>query len=148
MPFPFHEVAKDALPNLTAENYRITSPTSWQYNCIAWVIGISDAWWWPVPGRYWPAEVPREENIDAFLSALATRGYSPCLSGDVEVEREKIAIYCVGVAPTHAARQLADGWWTSKLGPSFDIEHADLEALAGGVYGEPRILLSSRKKEA
>ena len=34
--------------------------------------------------------------------------------------------------PTHAARQLANGWWTSKLGPSFDIEHIDLNAIAGG----------------
>jgi hypothetical protein len=35
MPAPFHELVQHLLPNLTAETYRITSPASWQYNCIA-----------------------------------------------------------------------------------------------------------------
>jgi hypothetical protein len=35
--------------------------------------------------------------------------------------------------PTHAARQLPDGTWTSKLGISEDIQHA-LDDLAGAVY--------------
>ncbi|MCI0637958.1 MAG: hypothetical protein L0Y72_23715 [Gemmataceae bacterium] len=36
--------------------------------------------------------------------------------------------------PTHAARQLPTGRWSSKLGPSEDIEH-DLHALEGEIYG-------------
>ena len=48
----------------------------------------------------------------------------------------------MGDVPTHAARQLPNGWWTSKLGPSFDIEHATPEAVAGGVYGDPVLFLS------
>jgi hypothetical protein len=36
--------------------------------------------------------------------------------------------------PSHAARQLRDGTWTSKLGMSEDIQHA-LEDLTGEVYG-------------
>jgi hypothetical protein len=142
MSAPFHELARDVLPNLTAENYRITSPASWQYNCIAWAVGISDSWWWPVPGRFWPPDVPREETLEAFVAALGTRGFSACSSAQVEVDLEKIALYSTGTVPTHAARQLANGWWTSKLGPSFDIEHANLEALAGGVYGDPVAFLS------
>jgi hypothetical protein len=141
MPALFHELARHVLPNLTAENYCITSPTSWQYNCIAWALGLSDAWWWPVPGRFWPAGVPREETVEAFLAALGTRGYSSCSSSEVEVGLEKIAVYSTGNVPTHAALQLFNGWWTSKLGPSFDIEHSNLEALAGGVYGDPVALL-------
>lgn len=43
--------------------------------------------------------------------------------------------------PAHAARQLADGSWTSKCGRSEDIRHT-LEGLAGDVYGEPTIFLS------
>jgi hypothetical protein len=38
--------------------------------------------------------------------------------------------------------KLSSGWWTSKLRPSFDIEHASLEAVAGGVYGDPVAFLS------
>jgi hypothetical protein len=137
MPLPLHEIALHVLPNLTADNYRITSDTSWQYNCIAWALGIADAWWWPVPGRYWPPHVPREETLAAFLASFATRGFTPCVTADLELGLEKIALYALGAVPTHAARQLSNGAWTSKLGPSFDIEHADLRALAGGVYGEP-----------
>jgi len=36
--------------------------------------------------------------------------------------------------PTHAARQLENGRWTSKLGELEDIEH-DLHHLASGAYG-------------
>ncbi len=142
MPTPFHEFARDALPNLRAHNYRITSPTTWEYNCIAWALGITDAWWWPAPGRYWPENVPREESVEAFLTMFATQRYSSCSSVDVEAGVEKIALYTADSIPTHAARQLANGWWTSKLGPSFDIEHANLEAVGGGVYGASVVILS------
>src|SRR5258708_7721831 len=120
---PFHETTRAVLPNLTADNYRITSPTSWEYNCIAWTVAITTVWWWPVPGRLGPPGVPREENLEAFRAALGTQGFSPCATAEMESGLEKIALYAVGPVPTHAARQLSTGWWTSKLGPSFDIEH-------------------------
>ena len=37
--------------------------------------------------------------------------------------------------PTHASRQLSNGRWTSKLGPSERIEH-DFDALEGAAYGQ------------
>ncbi len=140
----FHELVRESLPRLTADNYRVTSPATWEYNCIAWAAGDTDAWWWPVPGRYWPASVPREESLAAFLAAFATLGYAPCPTADLEPGLEKIALYAVGNTPTHAARQLASGLWTSKLGPSLDIEHLTLDALAGGVYGDPVVVLARR----
>jgi hypothetical protein len=42
--------------------------------------------------------------------------------------------------PTHAARLLPSGLWTSKLGEWEDIEH-DLHALEGDVYGTVALLL-------
>lgn len=36
--------------------------------------------------------------------------------------------------PTHAARQLENGKWTSKLGQLEDIEH-ELDGLVGDKYG-------------
>jgi hypothetical protein len=42
--------------------------------------------------------------------------------------------------PTHAARLLPSGLWTSKLGEWEDIEH-DLLALEGDVYGTVALLL-------
>jgi hypothetical protein len=37
---------------------------------------------------------------------------------------------------THAARQLPNGKWTSKLGKGEDIEHDTPDDVSGGIYGE------------
>jgi hypothetical protein len=42
--------------------------------------------------------------------------------------------------PTHAARQLASGRWTSKLGKAEDIEH-ELRDLEGDVYSSVVLVL-------
>ncbi len=42
--------------------------------------------------------------------------------------------------PEHAARQLANGRWTSKLGRAEDIEH-QLHDLEGEVYGTVALLM-------
>ena len=42
---------------------------------------------------------------------------------------------------THAARQLPDGWWTSKLGPDEDILHRTPQGLAGDLYGHVRMVM-------
>ncbi len=141
---PFHELVQDSLPRLTAENYRITSPATWDYNCIAWAVGITDTWWWPSPGRYWPEGVAREETVAAFMAAFGLHGYLPVPNSDLEQEMEKIAIYALEGVPTHAARQLADGWWTSKLGPNIDIAHETTDAIAGGVYGIVVVVLGRK----
>ena len=123
----YHERLRHLLPRLTADNYRETSPATWKYNCIAWAVGTMDVWWWPLPGRYWPEGVPREETVAAFFAALATVGFLPGATPDLEPDVEKVALYAIGVTPTHAARQLSNGWWTSKLGPAIDIEHRSLD---------------------
>lgn len=124
-------------PNLAAEGYSITSPATPQYNCIAWAAGREDQWWWPDPfGQYyWPASALREETQDAFRQAYESIGYSPCPEGGRESGVEKIAVYALPTGPTHAARQIPDGRWTSKLGQLEDIEHNTLAALEGLRYG-------------
>jgi hypothetical protein len=140
----FHEAVRAALPRLTPDNYRLSSPPSLVYNCIAWAAGVTDAWWWPIPGRFWPAGSPREETLAAFLAVFATLGYSPCDKSELEPGLEKVALYAKGDTPTHAARQLASGQWTSKLGPNVDIEHATPDAVAGGVYGDVVAILGRK----
>lgn len=68
-------------------------------------------------------------------------GYEVCDNTELEVGFEKIAIYgdSDGEA-THAARQLPNGKWTSKLGRWEDIEH-ELEGLTGEMYGEVKQIL-------
>jgi hypothetical protein len=131
-----HERFRNELPRLTADNYNETSPASWAYNCIAWAAGATDKWWWPAHGRYWPPDAPLEETITAFLAVFAKLNYSSVSTADFEVGVEKIVLYAVAERPTHAARQLSNGIWTSKLGPSIDIEHATPDDVAGGTYGE------------
>lgn len=138
-------------PNLTSQNYEETSPATTLYNCIAWGVGNDARWWWPDPANayYWPQGVPREESIAAFELAFATMGYARCTNGTLEADVEKVAIYGILVGgeiyPTHAARQLPDGRWTSKLGTCEDIEHDTPEVLNGPAYGSTVCFLARRR---
>jgi len=125
-----------AFPKLSATNHLPTSPADIQYNCIAWAASENDVWWWPDPMlvKYWPEDVPRLETLDSFIQAFSTKGYAPCSDGQVESGFEKVALYALNSKPTHAARQLSDGNWTSKLGGHCDISHT-LDALDGPAYG-------------
>lgn len=128
-------------PNLNAEGYVPTSPPTPVYNCIAWAAGDTTHFWWPHPKAHWPAGVPLEETIDAFIAAYKTLGYEICLSGAHEAGVEKIAVYALNGAPKHAARQLPDGTWTSKLGKNIDISHT-LAGLVGLCYGDVAFYMS------
>jgi hypothetical protein len=98
--------------------------------------------WEPDPYNmyYWRPNVPRELTIDAFMRAYGTLGYVECADGTVEPGFEKIALYGKqmpwgDIDPTHAARQLPDRRWTSKLGPAEDITHATPTDVDGPEYG-------------
>ena len=126
-----------AFPNLRSSGYRITSPESPEYNCIAWAAQDTERWWWPDPfdTYYWPQGVSRQETVAAFVQAYAELGFIRCESNAFEPGVEKIAIYVDSSGkPTHAARQLPSGKWTSKLGESEDIEHL-LDGLISPIYG-------------
>src|SRR5262245_58256884 len=117
---------------LKGSNYRVSSPATPTYNCIAFAAGRDDRWWWPGPFSYWPAGVPKDETLEAFVLAFGTLGYTVCDDGLPEVGFEKVAIYADRYGtPTHMARQLNTGIWVSKCGELEDIEHDTLEALEG-----------------
>lgn len=130
-------------PNLRTDGFSITSPRDATYNCIAWAAHDTERWWWPTSPYFWPESVPREESIDAFIRAYATIGFVPCENAVPEAGYEKVAIYAdTGGVPTHAARQLPDGRWTSKLGGSEDIEHGTIRALEDSDYGRVAVTLA------
>src|SRR5205823_3917683 len=106
------------------------------YNCIAWAVGRTDRPWWPAAGgdAYWPDGIPNEETVEAFVLAFATLGFEPCDRGDPEPGYEKIALYARDGKPTHAARQLPDGKWTSKLGKESVVTHNTPRGVEGPVY--------------
>jgi hypothetical protein len=133
-----------AFPGLRETEFRITSPRDVGYNCIAFVLGLTHQWWWPsLPGRgsAWPASLPVSDRLEAFLQMFRLHGYEPSDTEDLEPGMEKVAIYGHEGEVAHAARQLPDGNWTSKLGQSYDIEH-DLRALEGDRYGQVLAILS------
>jgi hypothetical protein len=126
-------------PGLHGREYQETSPATRKYNCIAWAAGDTTQWWWPEKAdasedTYWPPHVPPEKTLDAFRDAFGTLGYVVCNDDRLEAGYEKVALFALQSVPKHAARQLPNGRWTSKLGESEDIEHA-LHDLTGMVYG-------------
>jgi hypothetical protein len=133
---------KRRFPQLAATRLEVTSEDTPDYNCLAWVLGDQENWISPDLfdedlGLYpWPAGVPRENSVDAWMLALETYGFSRCNDGSLELGLDKIAIYfnarteCI-----HFALQLTTELWTSKIGPWEDISH-ELDGLTGERYGE------------
>jgi hypothetical protein len=129
-------------PKLQACGYRRTSPPTHDYNCIAWAAGDSAKWWEPDPYNlmYWPDGVPRQSTLSSYIAAYASIGYKVCPDGSAEADFEKIALYTVNGIPKHAARQLLDGSWSSKLGPLDDIAHT-LEGIESPQYGTATVFM-------
>ena len=120
-------------PNLDPTVYEVTSPETPEYNCMVWAAGDSTRWWWPLSGAHWPSGAPRMETVDSFRIAFETMGYEVCPGQEYEQGFEKVAIYAhTDGVPTHVARQLENGRWTSKLGDWEDIEHDKPKDLENG----------------
>ena len=142
-------------PNLRRGEYRVTSDETSDYNCIAHAAGKADNWWWPDdPPAHWPGGLEKQTTLECFVLAYQTEGYMRCeaQSRDLEAGIEKVAIYVDDDGePTHAARQLADGSWTSKLGDWEDIEHMTLEAMedvngSDLAYGRVALILRRQRR--
>lgn len=130
-------------PALKRHPFEITSDPADFYNCIAWAAGDNARFWWP--GRFWPKDVGKAVRIETFRKAFASVGYEVCDGSELEPEWEKVAIYELDGAPTHAARQLSDGRWSSKLGRYHDIAHT-LEGLNGDQYGTPTVFMRRARR--
>ena len=136
-------------PKLTEENARITSIDDRDYNCLAFVVGDSENFWWPKKeeGIYWPNEFPFLNTLPNVLNMLKAKfNFEKCDSSCLEIGYEKIAIYgeIESYLPKHYAKQLPNGKWKSKLGGLEDIEHDTLDALGGEFYGEPMAIVKRR----
>jgi hypothetical protein len=129
-------IPSDAFPRLTPHNHRVSSPADSEYNCIAWSAGDVEHWW--QPGVYWPLPVqPNNFGLEILERMFRALGYEPCgLDARLEADREKVALFGSAGFYTHAARQLPNGKWTSKLGKAEDIEHDSPNDVGGGLYGE------------
>ena len=121
-------------PKLTGDkSYVLTSDPSEDYNCFAFAAGMTNKWWGGI--YYWPHGVPIDESVRGTIRLYEHFGFQCCESPDLEDGFVKIALHARGDDVEHAARQLPDGRWTSKLGPDEDIAHA-LDSLEGDFYGK------------
>jgi hypothetical protein len=147
------------LENLRGSGYdnRPVSPQTlgrFGYNCIAYAASDTSQRWWPDPEKYksyWPPHLPREphnqETLENFIRAFEWKGYKKCGNGKFKSGIEKVAIFTNPSTntPTHAARQLESGVWTSKCGYLEDIQHETLTAVEGKTYGRVAVFLHRRR---
>jgi hypothetical protein len=143
---PKHIKKSTYFPRLNKKNHSVESDRDGGYNCIAFAAGITTIKWWPIfhKDAYWPADVPYSETVDAFVRAFGTLGYVECQDGSFVLGVEKIAIYSRDGTragrPTHAARQVDEKSWASKLGNDYDIHHRE-RVVSGGGYGEIAVFM-------
>jgi hypothetical protein len=135
-------IADPRFPNLTG--FRVTSPATDDYNCIAYACGHDDRWFWP--GRYWPRGFRLSSSVKVFRAVLALQGYAECADSTFEDGWEKLALYAVGDETKHAARQMATGEWTSKMGAEHDIVHPHADSLEGPEYGKVVLYMRRRRR--
>lgn len=129
------------------DDYEILAPASSEYNCISWSLGVTDRWIWPVQAR-------SSIFFSDFDDLYTRHGYRrlSTLAFDQLADHDKVVLYAKvnasGVLePTHAARQEADGSWTSKVGKMPLIRHLHPRDLEGGTYGEPyAVYVRARKR--
>ncbi|MEW6668330.1 MAG: hypothetical protein AB1512_24210 [Thermodesulfobacteriota bacterium] len=140
----------ESFPRLRESGYRVTSPATIEYSCIAWAAEDTVSWWWPdrLHQYYWPPGIPRNESVEAFVALFEGFGYEVCEDAEKQAEFEKIAIYVdISDKVTHASRQLESGAWTSKLGRLEDIEHA-FDGVSGSQYGSVAVIMRRPKRHS
>jgi hypothetical protein len=135
-------------PYLFSEGYEVTSIETFEYNCIAFAADVQVEWWWPDANgdAAWPISW-REETTECFIEAFQSLGYFGHESCDSSLEAgfEKIAVYSLRGVPTHAAKQLPDGRWKSKLGAWEDIEHNTPKAVEEYLYGKAVVFMKRQR---
>ena len=117
-------------PNINPTGYEWISEEDDNYNCVAWAAGINDEIWQDAPPGYkWPAS-RRTQGIESLVEVFENLGFEQCEDSSLEDGYDKVALYARNRLWGHAARQLSDGRWTSKLGvPGGDIVHATPECV-------------------
>lgn len=141
------QALKRLFPKLKDDlNFQVTSKRTPVYNCIAWAYHLNDRWMWPynevtmmLDGVcYWPTKEVMEPTIDNFIAAFRLKGYEVCDGFQHEDGFRKVALYAKPGTNicTHAARELSNGFWTSKLGKLEDIQHGDPTTIENNVYGK------------
>ena len=131
----------EAFPNLASEGFETVGQASELYNCIAYVAEDTSKWWWPDGTNYWPPWATLDTKMESLKEALAGLGYEQCDDSDPEDGYQKVALYEIQGRFQHAAVQMSNGRWRSKMGQGPVVEHRNPESLSGGPYGNPKVFM-------
>ena len=79
--------------------------------------------------------------MDSLKEACAGLGYRQGHKSHVEYGYQRVALYEVEDKCQHAAVQMPNGLWHSKMGHGPVIEHRSPESLSGGMYGDATVYM-------
>lgn len=142
------EFIEDRFPALRGTPWKIKSRKTKRYNCLAWAAREKHRRWDFAKGAYWPPGVKKAMGIAYLVGAFQAEGFSVCNENDCQTydsTADSIVVYERNRIGTHAARLLANGMWSSKLGDIEDVEHQTPEALSGDRYGYPRVYMKRKR---
>ena len=139
--------------------FRISSPLTTDYNCIAWAMGFTDRWVEntsttlvnTVNARFiwWPPGVKDSRECDALIKAFEAIGFEITNDGGYDPIFDKAVLYTDGKGWTHASRITGLGEEHSKFGEGWDAYHGK-DKFRNTDYGEPYAImqrLHARKQE-
>ena len=132
-------------PRLAKEGYAVTSDPDAEYNCIAYAAGHKTSWWSHVDGYHWP-NASRTPAINSLVEVFEGLGFERCANVSHEQGFTKVALYEKNGEWKHAAVQLEDGTWSSKLGMDEDINHQSPESVTGDLYGQVHCIMRRAKR--
>lgn len=121
-------------------------PASGQYNCVAYAAGDTSQPWSDEPEDYWPPEVARNPSITGLENLFRWLGFKKCRGSRLEADYHKVALYASKGLWTHAALQMPNGRWRSKLGNGVLIEHRTPLSLTGDLYGNVYLYMRKRSR--
>lgn len=130
-------------------NFKLTSPDTYQYNCIAYAMGMKDRWIdsSDLPWHWWPP-VSKGRNGSDLVEAFKYFGFVACgMDDSIEDDYDKVALYSNADGWTHAARVVGNGIYHSKFGASYDGTHSRGDVLQAH-YGDPFVIMKRRKTDA
>jgi hypothetical protein len=135
-------------PNLNLDDFIITSKINFFYNCFAWAAGYDDLNMQPSPNPMFgwlTGEIG--ETLENFEKQFNGLNFERTDNDEYEEGIEKVAFYVKNNEVQHASRQLENGWWTTKLGASEDIEYKTLTGLEGKEYGQVKMIMKRPAKK-
>lgn len=137
-----------AFPKLESEGFEIVGEPTTEYNCIAYAAGDTTEWWWPNGTGYWPPWATLDNRMESLKEAFVGIGYELCDDAYAEAGYQKVALYEIEGRFQHAALQMFNGTWRSKMGEGPVIEHSNPESLSGEVYGHATVFMRRAVNES